>query len=853
MTRPELWSAVKAIVAAALDRVDADRSAYVAEACGANLDLRREVEALLRAHGAATSFLETPARLPGAPASVDLRGRAIGSYTIDERLGSGGMGEVYLARDAKLDRTVALKILSHNLGLNPERLQRFHAEARAASSINHPNILVVHDFGDLDGRPFIVTEFVEGETVRQRLGQGPMPPADAVDVALQVGAALSAAHGRGLVHRDIKPENVMRRPDGYVKVLDFGLAKLTTPVEGEGRAATRPGLLMGTPNYMSPEQVRGQDLDARSDIWSVGVLLYEMLGRRQPFAGATVADTIAAILDAEPVPLALHLGTPCPTLERVVARALKKDRRERYATVAELVSDLSSARREFTDSSRAVPDGQGPLLGLDPASTPRGSVLKRTRLIVLPFRMLRPDPDIGFLSFSLADAIATTLASLDSMIVRSTVTAARLATEPFDLQAITAAAHVDAVLMGTLLRGGGTDQLRVTAQLISAPEGTIEWSERMDVPLDDVIRVQDDLSVRIVESLAVPLSASEQQLLRRDIPVSARAYDLYLRANHVFYEAAGSAIARDLYIKCLAEDPGFAPAWARLGRCYRLAAKFESSTLEEARENLRRAEASFRKAFELSPDLPLAHHLYTPVETDSGRAEAAVLRLLRRARQRRADPELYAGLVHACRYCGLLEASVAAHNLARRLDPQVVTSVPPTFWMLGQYERAIEGFSGFFVGLPQASLGRDADAIAAARASAATVRDPLTRSFQAVLPLVLEGRFQECRRVLDDLAPRNPDPESIFLVARTYARIGATETALAQFERAVDMGYVVHSWFVRDPWLEPLTSEPRFHEALARAEVRHHEAAEMFHKAGGERLLDISSGSATSTSSLRFM
>jgi eukaryotic-like serine/threonine-protein kinase len=837
MTQPELWPAIKAILTAALDRVDAERSAYVAEACGANVDLRREVESLLKAHGEAEPFLETPARLSAPATPVDLIGRVVDSYTIGPRLGSGGTGEVYLARDAKLERIVALKLLSHGLTLNSARLQRFHAEARAASSINHPHILVVHDFGTLDGRPFIVMEYVEGETIRQRLCRGPMPLVEAIDVALQVGAALSAAHARGIIHRDIKPENVMRRPDGYAKVLDFGLAKLTTPATGRADVATMPGLLMGTPYYMSPEQVRGQELDARTDLWSLGVLLYEMVGGQRPFAGATIADTTAAILGAEPVPVALYLDTPCPTLERTVARALKKDRRDRYGTAAELTSDLSSAKREADDSPAALSRG-GPLAAPDPAPTPRGPAVRRTRVIVLPFQLLRPDPEIGFLGFSLADAIATTLASVDSLIVRSTITAARLATEPFDLTAITAAAQVDAVLMGTLLPT--TTQIRVTAQLISAAEGTIIWSERMDVTLDDVIRVQDDLALRIVDSLAVPLSPTEQQRLRSDAPVNPRAYDLYLRANHSFYESAGWATARDLYLECVAEDPAFAPAWARLGRCYRMTAKFNSATLEAARGNLKRAEASFRKAFELNPDLPLAHHLYTAVETDSGRAEAAVNRLLRRVRQRRGDPELYAGLVHACRYCGLLEASVAAHTLARQLDPHVATSVPPTFWMLGQYERAIEGFSGFFVGLPQASLGRDDEAIAAARTSAATVRDPLTRSFQAVLPLVLERRFEECRRLLDDLAPRNPDPESIFHVARTYARIGAPEAAIVQFERAIDMGFVVHSWFIRDPWLEPLTGEARFREALVRAERRSNEAGKMFREAHGERLLSMS-------------
>jgi eukaryotic-like serine/threonine-protein kinase len=796
------------------------------------------------------TFLENPVRLSAIADAPDLTGRTIASYTIGARLGAGGMGEVYVARDAKLDRTVALKLLSRDVAPNPERLHRFHAEARAASSINHPHILVIHDFGDLDGRPYMVTEYIEGETVRQRLERGSLPPAEAVDVALQVGAALTAAHARGLVHRDIKPENVMRRPDGYVKVLDFGLAKLTARDERDSGSNTLPGLLMGTPRYMSPEQARGKDVDARSDIWSLGVLVYEMLAGRPPFAGATHADTLAAILDAEPVPLTLQLPEPCPPLERVVARSLRKNRIDRYAAIGDMVADLTAAKRQLDhDSSAGRRDEGSRVSTLDAASTPRGPVVKRTRLIVMPFRLARPDPDVDFLAFSLADAIATTLASVDSLIVRSSITATRLMSDPLDLSAIAAAAHVDAVLTGTLLRAG--NHLRVNAQLISSAEGTILWSERMDVPLDDVIRVQDELGARIADSLAVPLTPREQELLRRDVPASPRAYDLYLRGNNHFYESDGWSIARDLYIECVAEDPVFAPAWARLGRCYRMTAKFRSQTIDEARENLKRAEASFRKAFDLNPDLPLAHHLYTAVETDLGRAEDAVLRLVRRARQRRADPELYAGLVHACRYCGLLDASVAAHERARQLDPQMATSVAPTYWMLGEYERAIEGFSGFFVGLPQASLGRDADAIAAARASAEAVRDPLTRSYQTLLPLVLEHRFDECRRLLDELAPRNPDPESIFHVARTYARIGATEPALAQFDRAVDMGFVPHSWFVRDPWLEPLAAEPRFQNALARADRRQREAARVFREAGGERLLGLANASASSSTDRR--
>src|ERR1700674_5960429 len=277
------WLRIKQIVAGALDLPANDRAAYVSSSCGADTVLRREVESLLAAHQQAERFLETPARVFAVAPVADLTGRTIGSYTIERRIGAGGMGEVYLARDAKLDRPVALKLLSREFALDADRLRRFHAETRAASSLNHPHILVIHDFGELDGRPFIVSEFVEGETVRQRLERGALPVGEAVKVALQVAAALAAAHARGLVHRDIKPENVMLRPDGYAKVLDFGLAKLVAREESDSldlTFRTLPGLVMGTPRYMSPEQARGKEVDARSDIWALGVLLYEMVTGR---------------------------------------------------------------------------------------------------------------------------------------------------------------------------------------------------------------------------------------------------------------------------------------------------------------------------------------------------------------------------------------------------------------------------------------------------------------------------------------------------------------------------------------------------------------------------------------------
>ena len=845
--RADDWGRIRAVFDVAVGLSGAERQAHVDRACAQDPELRRQVEALLGSHDRADTFLETPARvLIGEPVDVpdEIVGRRIGSYQVESRIGAGGMGEVYLARDTNLNRPVALKLLSTRLSLDEDRLRRFRQEAHAVSALNHPNILVIHDFGDCDGRPFMVTEFVEGQTLRHRLRNAAMPIHEAVAIGQQVANALAAAHARGIVHRDVKPENVMVRPDGYVKVLDFGLAKLTDlPSGAEGNPALRttPGLVLGTPRYMSPEQARGLELDARSDVWSLGAMLYEMVAGGPPFDGATSADLLAAILNAEPVPLELKAPQTPQALGRLVAKALRKNRLERHATGAEMAADLAAINKHLDFDQPGMPaQAASDLRGSsDTGSTPRSRIAKRTRLVVLPFRLLRPDAETEFLGFSLADAISTTLSSLDSLIVRSSLTAARFATAELDLRTLAAQAEVDAVLVGTLLRMGA--KLRISAQLLAAPEGTIIWSDRIDVPVDDLIRIQDELTERIVDSLSLPLASRDQQMLRRDAPASAKAYELYLRGNSHFYHSENWTIARDLFIECVTEDPRYAPAWARLGRCYRLTAKFRSATVSEMKENLKRADVAFRNAFEINPDLPVAHHLYTPLETDLGRAEEAMLRLVRRARQRRADPELYAGLVHACRYCGLLEASVAAQEHARRLDPQISTSVAQTFWMLGEFERAIDGFGphGFFLGLPFVSLGRTAEALAAAEQASAVVRDATTRSYQKILPLLLTGRKVECEQLLDELAPRNPDPESVFHIARTYARLGAIDSAVAQFGRAVDSGFFCAPAFALDSWLDPLRDHRLFTEAVARAQVRHAQAVRKFREAGGERLLGL--------------
>ena len=315
-----------------------------------------------------------------------------------------------------------------------------------------------------------------------------------------------------------------------------------------------------------------------------------------------------------------------------------------------------------------------------------------TRLIVLPLRVLRPDSETDFLAFSLPDAIATSLSGLDSLVVRSSFVAAKFSVEAPDLAEIAAQADVDIVLVGTLLRAG--QGLRVSLQLLEAPGGTVLWSQQTQVSLGDLFQLQDEVAQRIVESLASPLVAQERSQAHRDTPATAQAYEYYLRGNQLSAkghlsrpDATEWQLARDFYRRCVEEDPAFAPAWAQLGQVYRLTEKYFPT---EAQDHLTDADAALQRALALNPDLPMAHRLYAYLEVDQGRAANAMLRLIERARKRTADPELFAGLVHACRYCGLLEASLAAHEHAQRLDPKMPTSVINTYWHLGEYGRVAD-------------------------------------------------------------------------------------------------------------------------------------------------------------------
>ncbi|HEY0766144.1 MAG TPA: protein kinase [Pyrinomonadaceae bacterium] len=362
-TDPQRWQRVKEIFEGALERHGVERESFLEHACANDGDVREEVESLLRSYEVAGSFMESPAVAQAADdlaAEEKLKpGQRVKHYQIVNLIGEGGMGEVYLATDTTLGRRVALKVLPTFVSKDPERLRRFTQEARAASRLSHPNVCVVHEVGETeDGRPFIAMEYIEGQTLRERIRSHAMKLGDVLDIAIQVADGLIAAHEAGIVHRDIKPENIVIRPEGYVKILDFGLAKLTERHKGATHTTmstllfnSSPGIVIGTAAYMSPEQARGVAVDERTDIWGLGVVLYEMASGRAPFTGETPTDVVVAIVEREQTPISDHVDGAPPELERIVRKALRKDKNERYQIVKEMAIDLRSLRKELEKSS----------------------------------------------------------------------------------------------------------------------------------------------------------------------------------------------------------------------------------------------------------------------------------------------------------------------------------------------------------------------------------------------------------------------------------------------------------------------------------------------------------------------
>jgi non-specific serine/threonine protein kinase len=741
----------------------------------------------------------------------------IGHYTILRKLGQGGMGIVYAARDERLERTVALKTMS-SLARDDTAHRRFWREARAAASVNHPNVCQIHEIGEDGGTLFIAMELLEGESLADRLLRGPVDVSRTRAVGLGMLAALSALHHRGVIHRDLKPSNVFLTPHG-VKLLDFGVARPFAEVSRTRDLDLTPtGVVIGTPRYMAPELSNGEVVDARSDLFAIGALLFEMLAGRPAFGGNTILAVLHATAYEQPPALT---GSPAvAAMDRVIRRALAKRPEERQASAEAMADELRAVRVVEGEEAAALAH---PL----------------TRLVVLPFRVLRPDPEADFLAYSLPDAIATSLSGVRSLVVRSSAVAARFAGEAPDLKALASEADVDRVVMGTLLRSG--DQVRAAAQLVEAPAGTLLTSLTVQAPLGELFRLQDDLARQVAESLTQPLTGTVTGPAP-DAPHDPRAYELYLRANELARAYEGLPRARDLYRECLERDPRFAPAWARLGRCHRVIGKF----LDGAGDSEGQAEEAFRRALALNPRLTVAHKFYANLEADTGRARQAMVRLLDEANRHGNDPELFAGLVHACRYCGLFEESLAAHAEARRLDPNAETGFEQTLLMTGDTD-------GVLAVAPPALIAGADDGIRVIALGLAGRRDEARTRLEAMQDASRIAIFYLWSRYLFAWLDRRPadmdlrpafgalkiydDPEAIFQEGWLLCDVGEHARGMEHLRRAVAKGYCVAPTLAQRPQFDALRGDATFQALLAEAERGRRESLQAFREAGGPSLL----------------
>lgn len=768
---------------------------------------------------------------------------SIGPYRILAKIGEGGMGVVYKAQDQRLQRIVALKVI-REFDSDSTRRQRFWQEARTAAQVTHPNACRIYDIVEDQKRPVLVLEFVEGESLAERLRRGPLPAQEAAQIVLAILSALEAFHKQTIIHRDLKPANIVLSSSG-TKLLDFGIAKHVSAPLAQDTAATLPdvtgpGIFLGTPRYASPEQFRGQPLDARADLFSVGVIFYEMLSGQPPFPGESFGEIAHSVLQGS-VP-ALSGSAAISAMGRIVHRALARERDDRYSTAEAMAAELRAT------------------LLLDGIATQARAHPVR-RLIVLPFRVLRPNADTEFLAYSLPEAITVSLAGLENLAVRSSIVAARYSPESLDLQQLAREAEIDVVLTGALLTVG--EQLRITTQLVEVPSGTLIWSHSSQATTRELLELHDDLVRRVVDSVLPTLSVQEHKSLQQDRPASPTVYELYLQANELGRLWKNLPAAIEMYERCVDLDPSYAPAWARLGRARWLADKYSLGSSEA----LQSADEAFQTALRLNPALTMAHNFYTQLQVDQGRTLDALRRLLDRARSRRSDPELFAGLGHVCRYCGLLQASLRAHQEARRLDPLISTTINHTYFMLGEYQRALDSSGddfGYAQGIMLAMLGRTEEALSHLRQreygawrlglldspalrvlvegdraeSREQVTLRLSKLFMVSLRALLEGNREESLQACDELGKATfRDPEGIYYLARQLSYLGEQEGALEILSRAINNGFFCYPAIVRDPWLDSIRTRQEFTALLQQAHQLYREAAAAF--AGGDSQLGL--------------